>query len=134
MVILLNVALSPEHAYTIMRGRWGIEQMPLVAKQLLGGHRMFVFENEMRFRLPELIFVAASILMVVAGNSETMPSGWWDTKPKPTAGRLRRELSKVRDLPLLNLPSQLRKKNFFTSHLTFGFHPGINKGRNVSET
>jgi hypothetical protein len=134
MVILLNVALSPEHAYTIMRRRWGIEQMPLVAKQLLGGHRMFVFENEMRFRLPELIFVAASILMVVAGNSETMPSGWWDTKPKPTAGRLRRELSKVRDLRLLNLPTQLRKKNSYTSHLTFGFHSGIKKGRKVSET
>ena len=134
MVILLNLALSPEQAYSVMHGRWGVEQMPLVAKQLLGGHRMFVFEDEMRFRLPELLAVAASTLMVVAGNSEIMPSGWWDTKPKPTAGRLRQELSKVRDLRLLSLPPELCKKNSYTAHLSFGYHPGIKKGRDVSET
>jgi hypothetical protein len=56
MVILLNLELSPVEAYTAMGGRWGVEQLPLVSKQFLGGHRMFVFESEMCFRLPELTF------------------------------------------------------------------------------
>jgi hypothetical protein len=125
MVILLNLELSPVEAYTAMGGRWGVEQLPLVSKQLLGGHRMFVFEPEMCFRLPELTFLAASILMVVAGSCEVMPSGWWDMKAKPTAGRLRRVLSKVHDLRVLDVPVELCKKNSVTAHLPCGYHNGI---------
>jgi hypothetical protein len=47
MVILLNLELTAQEAYAVMRGRWGVEQLPLVSKQLLGGSRMFVFEAEM---------------------------------------------------------------------------------------
>jgi hypothetical protein len=134
MVILLNLELSLEDAYMAMRGRWGVEQLPLVSKQLLGGHRMFVFEEEMCFRLPELTFLAASTLMVVAGSCEVMPSGWWDVLAQPTAGRLRRVLSKVRDLRMLDVPDELRKKNSVTAQLPCGYHLGIKKGRKVSET
>jgi hypothetical protein len=127
MVILLNLVLSPLEAYTAMRGRWGVEQLPLVSKQLLGGHRMFVFEEEMCFRLPELTFLAASILMVVAASCETMPSGWWDLQAKPTAGRLRRVLSRVHDLRMLGVPDELCKKNSVTAYLPCGYHDGIRK-------
>jgi hypothetical protein len=125
MVILLNLVLSPLEAYTAMRGRWGVEQLPLVSKQLLGGHRLFVFESEMCFRLPELTFLAAGILMVVAASCEVMPSGWWDLQAKPTAGRLRRALSRVHDLRVLGVPVELCKKNSVTAHLPFGYHDGI---------
>ncbi len=134
MVILLNLELSLEDAYRAMRGRWGVEQLPLVSKQLLGGHRMFVFEEELCFRLPELTFLAASTLMVVAASCETMPTGWWDVLAKPTAGRLRRVLSRLRDLRMLDVPVELRKKNSVTAQLPHGFHLGIKKGREVSET
>jgi hypothetical protein len=127
MVILLNLVLSPLEAYTAMRGRWGVEQLPLISKQLLGGHRMFVFESEMCFRLPELTFLAASILMVVAASCETMPSGWWDLKAKPTAGRLRRALSRVHDLRVLGVPIELCKKNSVTTYLPCGYHDGIRR-------
>lgn len=134
MVLLLNLNLSPPQAYSVIQGRWGVEQMPLVSKQLLGGHRMFVFEREMCFRLPELTFLAANILISVAASCEPMPTGWWDTQPKPTAGRLRRAFCKLHDLRVLDLPIQLRKKNSATAHLPLGWHSAIKKGRGVSET
>jgi hypothetical protein len=134
MVILSNLELTAEETYEIMRGRWGVEQLPLVSKQLLGGSRMFVFEEEMNFRLPELTFLAASVLMVVAGSCEEMPTGWWDLRAKPTAGRLRRELNKVHDLRVLDVPVELRKKNSVVAQLPRGYHAGIKKGRQVSET
>ena len=134
MVILLNLELTAEQSYQVMRGRWGVEQLPLVSKQLLGGSRMFVFEAEMNYRLPELTFLAASVLLMVAACCEEMPSGWWDLRAKPTAGRLRRELSKVRDLRVLDVPGELRKKNSVTAQLPHGYHWGIKKGREVSET
>ena len=62
MIILFNVPLTGQQANRVMRGRWGVEQLPLVVKQLLGLHRMFVHESEMRFRLPELGFVAGLLL------------------------------------------------------------------------
>jgi hypothetical protein len=40
----------------------------LVTKQVLGLLRMFVFEEEMCFRLPELGMVAASSLMLAAAG------------------------------------------------------------------
>lgn len=134
MVILSNLELSAKETYEIMQGRWGVEQLPLVSKQLLGGHRMFVFEEEMNFRLPEVTFLAASVLLVVAACCEPMPTGWWDKRAKPTAGRLRRELSKVRDLRVLNVPIELRKKNSVVAQLPRGYHFGIKKGRQLSET
>jgi hypothetical protein len=125
MVILYNLELSAQEANTAMRGRWGVEQLPLVSKQLLGLHRMFVDADEMRFALPELGFLAGALLMLQAASCPPMPSGWWDSKPKPTAGRLRRELRKVDDLSVLDVPDKLCKKHSVTHQLPRGYHAAI---------
>ncbi|NJM40108.1 MAG: hypothetical protein HC853_04750 [Anaerolineae bacterium] len=122
LVILMTVDFTAQQARQVVRGRWGIEQPPLIAKQLLGGHRQFVHHPQMCFRLPELIFVAGAALTYLAATSDPISTGWWDKSPKPTAGRLRRELSKVA-LSDLQPPDQLRKKNSTTLHLPKGFHP-----------
>jgi len=67
LVILMTVPFTAQQGMAVrgatrlvVRGRWGIEQPPLVAKQLLGGHRQFVHEPDMCYRFPELIFVAGA--------------------------------------------------------------------------
>jgi hypothetical protein len=124
LVVLLNLTLEPAHAYQVVRGRWGIEQVPLVAKQLLGTHRQFVHADEMRFRLPELALVAAGLLIFTAACYTPIPTGWWDRRPRPTAGRLRRQLTKVdfRAQPRLG---QLREKRSVTRHLPVGFNAAL---------
>jgi hypothetical protein len=128
LVVLLNLALEAAEAYQIIRGRWGIEQVPLVAKQLLGAHRQFVHALEMRFRLPELAVVAAGILTYTAACHAPLPTGWWDRRPRPTAGRLRRQLIKVdfRAQPRLG---QLREKRSVTQHLPVGFNTALAQRR-----
>lgn len=124
LVILLNLDLSAEQAYQVIRSRWSIEQPPLVAKQLLGTHRQFVHAAEMRYRLPELSLLGAAILTYTAAAQSAHPAGWWDRQPQRTAGRLRRQLSKVdfRELPRLD---QLREKRSRTDHLPTGFHAAL---------
>jgi hypothetical protein len=121
MIILMNVDLTPEQGSLVMRGRWGVEQLPLVAKQTLGGHRMFVHNKEMIFRFPELIFIGATLLTYLAGTCEAMPTGWWDHEPQPTAGRMMRKLNGVARLADLGWPEQLRKKQSVTSQLPHGY-------------
>jgi hypothetical protein len=129
MVVLMNVGLNAQQAYRVVTSRWGIEQPPLVAKQLLGLHRQFVWAADMRFRLPELSLIAAGLLTYVAATvSDPTPTGWWDRQPKPTAGRLRRQLSKV-DWRQVPLAEQLRKKRSVTRHLPKGFHPALARTR-----
>jgi hypothetical protein len=128
LVILMTVDFTAHQARQVVRGRWGIEQPPLVAKQLLGGHRQFVHDPDMCFRLPELVFVAGAALTCLAATSDPIPTGWWDQSPKPTAGRLRRALSKVA-LPDLAPPAQLREKNSITVQLPKGFHPALTAAR-----
>ncbi len=130
LVILMTVDFTAQQARQVVRGRWGIEQPPLVAKQLLGGHRQFVHAPEMCFRLPELIMVAAAALTYLAATADPIPTGWWDRHPKPTAGRLRRELSKVA-LPDIPHPAQLREKNSATDQLPKGFHPALAAARQI---
>ncbi len=123
LVILMNVDLSAQQAARVVRGRWGIEQPPLVAKQLLGLHRQFVWGQEMRFRLPELSLIAAGILTYVAATiTDPTPTGWWDRNPQPTSGRLRRQLAKV-DWHQVPCVDRLCKKKSVTAHLIAGFHP-----------
>jgi hypothetical protein len=121
MIILMNVDFTPEQGSDAMRGRWGVEQLPLVAKQTLGGHRMFVHNKEMIFRFPELIFIGATLLTYLAGTCEAMPTGWWDREPQPTAGRMMRKLNEVARLADLGWPEQLRKKQSATAQLPHGY-------------
>ena len=127
---MISPPIKAHQARQVVRGRWGIEQPPLVAKQLLGAHRQFVHAPEMCFRLPELIFVAGAALTYLAATTPPFPTGWWDKHPKPSAGRLRRELSKVA-LPDLSLPDPLRKKNSQTFQLPKGFHHALAIARSL---
>lgn len=124
LVVLLNLDLEPAQAYQVVRGRWGVEQMPLVSKQLLGAHRQFVHADEMRFRLPELAVVAAGLLTYTAACHTPLPTGWWDRRPRPTAGRLRRQLTKV-DFQALPRLGRLREKHSVIRHLPVGFHAAL---------
>jgi hypothetical protein len=117
MLVLTTVALSAHQTYDVVCSRWGVEQPPLVAKQLLGLHRQFVWNDHMRFRYPELSLLAAGLLTYVAATVDTpTPTGWWDRHPTPTAGRLRRQLLKV-DWRQLPRDERLRKKRSVTAHL-----------------
>lgn len=77
-----NVALSPETAFRLYLDRWPIEQVPLVAKQILGLQRQYVFAPESCQRLPELALLAANILTYLAATLPPMPTGFWDRRPK----------------------------------------------------
>ncbi len=122
MLVITNAAFTPRQAYQIAHGRWGVEQPPLVAKQLLGLHRQNVWSDQMRYRLPELGFIAAGILTYVAACHKAIPTGWWDTRAKPTAGRLRRQLAVLRrdQIRQLLAGDQLREKKSVTAHLPAG--------------
>ena len=122
MLVITNAAFTPAQAYQIAHGRWGVEQPPLVTKQLLGLHHQNVWSAQMRYRLPELGFVAAGILTYVAACHKAIPTGWWDSRAKPTAGRLRRQLSVLRRDQFRQLlrGDQLREKKSVTAHLPAG--------------
>jgi hypothetical protein len=120
LLLLTNVAVSGAAALALYHDRWPIEQPPLVAKQLLGGHRQYVFAPESRQRLPELTLLAGSILSYGAAISPALPSGFWDRRPRSTAGRLRRVLSRVELTQLGPLPARIREKASPTAHLPKG--------------
>lgn len=109
-----------ETPYLIYRDRWPVEHPPLAAKQMIGLHRLFVFAPEACFRIPELGFLAGSILTHTAAMLPPIPTGFWDRTPKPTPGRLRRVLAKA-DFPnLAQFDPQLRKKASVFAHLPKG--------------
>ena len=120
LLLLANVAVTGAVALALYHDRWPIEQPPLAAKQLLGGHRQYVFAPESRQRLPELLLLAGSILTYVAATSPALPTGFWDRRPRPTAGRLRRALTRVELTELGCLPTRIREKASPTAHLPKG--------------
>jgi hypothetical protein len=98
-----------------------VEQLPLAAKQMLGAARQFVHARETCQRLPELALLAGAILSYVAATTPATPTGFWDRRPQPTPGRLRRLLARTpfpHDFPL---PARIREKAAVTSHLRTGF-------------
>ncbi|MCW1971033.1 MAG: hypothetical protein KIH69_023230 [Anaerolineae bacterium] len=129
IMIVANVLLTPEQTYTVFKSRWGVEQPPLVSKQLLGAHRQFVHDAQMCFRLPELSLVAEAIVTYSAAVHPACPTGYWDRNPKPTAGRLRRHLSDFPQTPLL---LKLREKRSVTGHLPTGYHPALAAARSTA--
>ena len=101
--------------------RWPIEQLPLAAKQMLGAARQFVHAPETCQRLPELTLLAGAVLSYTAATAPALPTGFWDRRPQPTPGRLRRLLARTpfpHDFPL---PARIRAKATVTSHLRTGF-------------
>ncbi len=115
----LDVAGAVAHALYL--DRWPVEQVPLVAKQMIGAHRQFVHAPETRQRLPELSLLAGSLLSYVAAGLPPVPTGFWDRTPQPTAGRLRRVLSKT-TFPERSVPSErIRQKCSVTEHLPKGY-------------
>jgi hypothetical protein len=104
----------------LYRDRWPIEQVPLAAKQMIGGARQFVFALESCQRLPELTLLAGSMLTYLAATLPAEPTGFWDRNPKPTPGRLRRVLARTSFPQTYPLPERIRKKASVFDHLPKG--------------
>ncbi|MCO5194853.1 MAG: hypothetical protein M9930_16450 [Anaerolineae bacterium] len=73
---------DPLTIFCLYQDRWPVEQIPLVAKQMLGLHRQFVFAPESCARLPELALLMANILTYLVTVLPPMPTGFWDRHPK----------------------------------------------------
>ena len=120
LVLAVSLPLQPRSFYLLYKDRWPVEHPPLVAKQLLGLTRAFVFSPDSVWRFPELALLAGNILTYLAATLPTIPSGFWDLAPKKTPGRLRRALAKA-DFPKLEgFSPQLRIKQSVTNHLPKG--------------
>jgi hypothetical protein len=81
-VLATNLNASPAASYHLYRDRWPVEQVPLVAKQMLGLHRHFVFATASIWRLPELALLLGNVLTIVAASLPAIPSGYWDRHPE----------------------------------------------------
>ena len=73
---------NPKVIYQLYIDRWPVEQVPLVAKQLLGCHRQFVFHPVSCVRLGQLAFLVGNLLTWLALTMPAFPSGFWDRYPK----------------------------------------------------
>lgn len=78
--------VAPRTLYDLYIDRWPVEQVPLVAKQLLGCQRQFVFHDVSCWRLGELAFLVANLLTWLAATSPAIPTGFWDRHPKKRLG------------------------------------------------
>jgi hypothetical protein len=70
----------------LYRDRWPVEQVPLAAKQMLGGARQFVFAPESCQPLPELNLLAGSIVTYLAATLPAVPQPAFGTailSPRP---------------------------------------------------
>src|SRR3954447_5454794 len=120
LLLATPLALPARAVRDLCRDRWPVEQLPLAAKQRLGASRQFVHAPEACQRLPELALLAGAVLSYVAATSPAIPTGFWDRRPRPTPGRLRRLLTRTpfpHDFPL---PARLRRKESPTDHLPKG--------------
>lgn len=120
LLLACSEKLSGKALYALYRDRWPVEQVPLAAKQMLGGVRQFVFAPESRQRLPELELLAGAIVTYLAATLPATPTGFWDRNPKPTPGRLRRVLEQALFPTSFLLPERIRKKSSPTAHLPKG--------------
>ena len=121
LVLASPLPVSARALRDLYRDRWPVEQLPLAAKQLLGAARQFVHAPETCQRLPELALLAGAVLSYVAAATPAVPSGFWDRRPHPTAGRLRRLLARTPFPHECPLPARIREKATPTDHLPKGF-------------
>jgi hypothetical protein len=119
-LLAVSVQLKPESVRAIYKDRWPVEQIPLAAKQMVGAHRQFVYNQESIQRLPELVLLAGSILTFLAATAPAVATGFWDRKPKRTPGRFRRTLMGKPFPQDAELSGQIRKKASVTAHLPIG--------------
>ena len=116
-----SLPLSAPALRAFYADRWPVEQLPLAAKQMLGATRAFVHAPQTCQRLPELALLAGALLSYGAATAPAVSTGFWDRRPQPTPGRLRRALARwsfPHDVPL---PTRLRPKASPTAHLPTGF-------------
>jgi hypothetical protein len=132
LVVATPLSAPAAVVYALYRDRWPIEQWPLAAKQMVGAARQFVFAPESRQRLPELALLAGAILSYVAATEPPRATGFWDRRPRPTAGRLRRALARVDFQELGELPPAFRKKAAPTAHLPKGVRGHRRRKRTVA--
>src|SRR5579883_517443 len=121
LLLASPLTVTPREVHALYRDRWPVEQLPLAAKQMLGAARQFVSAPETCQRLPALALLAGAILSYAAATAPAIPTGFWDRRPQPTPGRLRRTLARhpfPHDFPL---PARLRVKKSPTAHLPTGF-------------
>lgn len=78
----LPASVTPQSLYRLYLDRWPVEQIPLVAKSLLGCHRQFVYAPTSCWRLGELAFFVGNLLTWLAATGSAFPSGYWDKHPK----------------------------------------------------
>ena len=121
LLVASSVPLSPRAALALYRDRWPVEQLPLAAKQMLGAARQFVHAPETCQRLPELALLAGAVLSYGAATAPAIPTGFWDRRPQPTPGRLRRLLARTPFPHHFPLPARVREKAAVTAHLPKGF-------------
>ena len=120
LILGTNLCLQPLSLFSLYLDRWPVEQVPLVAKQMLGLHRQFVFAPESCQRLPELAMLVGNVLNYLALVLPPIPTGFWDRCPKKTSGRLRRRLARTHFPKVALSHGQIRKKNSVTAHLPKG--------------
>jgi hypothetical protein len=121
LLLATPLAVPPRALRDLYHDRWPVEQLPLAAKQMLGAARQFVSAPETCQRLPELALLAGAVLSYAAATAPAIPTGFWDRRPRPTPGRLRRLLARTpfpHDCPL---PARMRAKAARTDHLPKGF-------------
>jgi hypothetical protein len=82
LVLGTNLSVTPEVIFNLYLDRWPVEQIPLVAKQLLGCQRQFVFAHTSCWRLGELALLVGNILTWLAVLLPPQPSGYGDRHPK----------------------------------------------------
>jgi len=120
LLLASPLAVSPRALRDLYVDRWPVEQLPLAAKQMVGAERQFVSEPETCQRLPELALLAGSVLSYAAATQPAVPTGFWDRRPQPTPGRLRRVLAREGFPVDFLFPARIREKAAVTDHLPKG--------------
>ena len=121
MLLASPLCVPAQTLHALYHDRWVVEQLPLAAKQMLGAARAFVHAPETCQRWPALALLAGAILSYTAASSPALPTGFWDRRPQPTPGRLRRTLAHCPFPHAFPFPARLRVKAALTAHLPTGF-------------